>query len=284
VSGAAWPGGAGGALSLTFDNLGEAAEIELGAIPPDSPLGAHPTATEALPALLEKLGDRGLSATFFVEGLNAEVYPELLAEVHSKGHEVAYHAWRHEQWGDLTAAEQAANLVRGQAAFADLGLRMAGFRPPGGSLGAGGLEVLRAAGLTYCSPAGRGAGPEGGLAVLPFRWRDVDAACVLPGLESVREEIAGQAEPLDPGAYIAGLQAELERLAADGGYVATVLHPSMLGWLGDGGLGALLDRAAEAAAAEELWVAPCAAVADRILAAPGAFEGGFELDPRTWSG
>jgi peptidoglycan/xylan/chitin deacetylase (PgdA/CDA1 family) len=279
-----WPGGARGALSLTFDNLGEAAELEIGAIGPEARLGSHPTATEALPALLEELAPRGVHATFFVEGLNAEVYPELLAEIDSKGHEVAYHAWRHEQWAGLTAAEQAANLARGRAAFGALGLDLVGLRPPGGGLEPGGLGVLREAGLRYCSPAGAGAGEEGGLALLPFRWRDVDASCVLPGLESTREEIAGHGEQVDPGAFLACLAAELERLASDGGYIAVVLHLSMLGWLGGDRLSALLDRAAAASAAGELWVAPCATVADHVLADAERYQGGASLDSTTWSG
>jgi peptidoglycan/xylan/chitin deacetylase (PgdA/CDA1 family) len=277
-----WPGGCRGALSLTFDNLGEAAEIELGAVAPDAPLGGHPTATEVLPALLGELAPRRLAATFFVEGLNAEVYPELLVEVDTAGHEVGYHAWRHEQWSNLDAADQAENLARGQRAFAELGLEMAGLRPPGGALGAGGLEVLRDAGLRYCSPAGSGAGADDGLALLPFRWRDVDAASVLPGLDSVREEMAGQAGPVDPGAFLGSLEGELERLAREGGYLAIVLHLGMLEWLGEDRLGALLDRAATASAAEELWVAPCAAVAEHVHADPAAFEGGTELDARSW--
>ncbi len=283
MSGSSWPGGARAALSLTFDNLGEAAEIELGAIPPDAPLGDHPTATRVLPSLLGELGSRGLGCTFFVEGLNADVYPELLAEIDAAGHEVAYHAWRHEHWAGLSAAEQAQNLARGRAAFGALGLDMAGVRPPGGGLGPGGLGVLREAGMRYCSPAGAGAGEEGGIALLPFRWRDVDASSLLPGLEAVREEVAGAAGPLDPGAFLAGLEAELERLATDGGYIAVVLHLAMLDWLGGERLGALLDHAAAASTAGELWVAPCAKIADRVLAAPDAFERGTELDPRTWS-
>jgi hypothetical protein len=277
-----WPGGCRGALSLTFDNLGEAAEIELGAVAPDTPLGGHPTATRVLPALLGELASRRLAATFFVEGLNAEVYPELLVEVGAAGHEVGYHAWRHEQWSDLDAADQAENLARGQAAFAELGLELAGLRPPGGTFGTGGLEVLRGAGLRYCSPAGSGAGADDGLALLPFRWRDVDASCFLPGLDSVREEIAEHAGPVDPSVFLASMEGELERLAGDGGFIAIVLHLGMLEWLGAERLAALLDRAAAASAAEELWVAPCAAVAENVLADPAAFEGGTDLDLRSW--
>src|SRR6185295_18488219 len=146
-----WPGGCRGALSLTFDNLGEAAAIELGAEVPKSELGNHPTATRVLPSLLDELSSRRLDATFFVEGLNAEIYPDLLVEVDAAGHEVGYHAWRHEQWSDLRAGDQAENLARGREAFDGLGLDMAGLRPPGGGLGPGGLDVLRGAGLRYCS-------------------------------------------------------------------------------------------------------------------------------------
>ena len=283
MSGGGWPGGARGALSLTFDNLGEAAEVELGAVGPDAPLGDHPTASRVLPSLLGELGSRGLSATFFVEGLNAETYPELLIEVDAAGHEVAYHAWRHEQWSDLTAGEQAKNLARGRAAFAELGLSLAGLRPPGGGLGPGGLEVLREAGLRYCSPAGSGVGAEGGLALLPFRWRDVDASCVLPNLDTAREEIAGQPGPVGPEAFLASLEGELERLTIDGGFIAIVLHLAMLEWLGGERLIALLDHVAAAAAAGRLWVTPCATIAERILADPGSFRDGTVLDTASWA-
>src|SRR4051794_13632428 len=141
-----------GMLSLTFDNLGEAAELEAGAVVAEP--GRHFTALTVVSEILAMLAERELPATFFVEGLNAELYPELLREIAARGHEVSYHAWRHEQWADLTATEQAENLAHGLDAFAGLGLQVVGMRPPGGSLGAGGLDVLREAGLRYCSPAG----------------------------------------------------------------------------------------------------------------------------------
>jgi peptidoglycan/xylan/chitin deacetylase (PgdA/CDA1 family) len=274
-------GGDSGGLSLTFDNLGEAAELEAGAAPAEP--GRHFTAIRVMPEILAMLAERRLAATFFVEGLNAELYPALLQEIAAGGHEVAYHAWRHEQWSDLTAAEQAENLTRGLDAFGELGLRVTGMRPPGGSLGPGGLSVLREAGLRYCSPAGAGAGEEDGVALLPFQWRHVDAACTLPPLAAAREQISGSPDPVDPSTFLASLLAEIDALGERGGYIAIVLHPVMLDWLGREHLETLLDRVASAVADDELWVGRCADAADRVLADPAPFKNGTTLDTASWT-
>lgn len=262
---AEWPGGARGALSLSFDNLGEAAELELGA-QPGAPLGEHFTATRVLPRLLAALREHDLTATFFVEGLNAELYPRALQAIAADGHEVAYHAWRHEQWGGLTAAEQAENLRRGIDAFEALGLSVAGMRPPGGQLGDGGSEALREAGLRYCSPQGQEVSVEDGVALLPFQWQHVDAACVLPPMSAAREAMAGSPDPVDAGAFLAYLESELSLLASKGGFATIILHPMMFDWLGEDRLGALLGLLSKARRENRLWVAPCAAIAAHVLA------------------
>jgi peptidoglycan/xylan/chitin deacetylase (PgdA/CDA1 family) len=271
----------GGVLSLTFDNLGEAAELEAGATVAEP--GTHFTATRVVPEILDLLAERQLSATFFIEGLNTELYPELLREIDAGGHEVAFHAWRHEQWGDLSAAEQAENLANGLAGFERLGLELSGMRPPGGALGSTGLSVLRDAGLRYCSPAGAGAGADGGIALLPFQWRHVDAACTLPGLAAAREQIGGSPGPVDPATFIASLLGEIDELERRGGYIAIVLHPVMLDWLGREHLVELLDRVAAAVGRGDLWVVPCAEVADQVLSDPGQFGNGAVLDPTSWA-
>jgi peptidoglycan/xylan/chitin deacetylase (PgdA/CDA1 family) len=272
-----------GLLSLTFDNLGEAAELEMGALEAEAPLGHHETALEVVPRLLGQLDQRGIAATFFVEGLNAELYPDLLREIDARGHEVAYHAWRHEQWTELTAAQQAANLGRGIAAFERLGLTINGLRPPGGGLGEGGVRVLREAGLTYCSPAGAGAGVEGSFTLLPFAWRHVDASCVLPPLAAAREQIHGSGDPVEPATFVAWLDEEIGKLAETGGFMAIILHPFMLGWLGDERLAVLLDRVATASAGDRVWVAPCAKVAEHVSAHPERFGNGAVLDSASWT-
>jgi peptidoglycan/xylan/chitin deacetylase (PgdA/CDA1 family) len=279
-----WPGGSRGALSLSFDNLGEAAELELGAIGSEAPLGEHFTVTRVLPSLLDALAGRKLAATFFVEGLNTEIYPDTLAAIADAGHEIGYHAWRHEQWADLSTAAQSENLARGLAGFRRLGIELAGLRPPGGGLGQDGVCVLREAGLRYCSPAGEGAGAQDSIALLPFQWRHLDASCVLPPLAPVRERMTGSPEPLEPGDFLSFLEAEIGALAGEGGYAAIVLHPFMLDWFGWERLGTLLDCVAYASERNELWVATCAKVADHVLANPDAFEDGTVLDSTSWSG
>jgi peptidoglycan/xylan/chitin deacetylase (PgdA/CDA1 family) len=264
-----WPSGVRGVLCLSFDNLG---------VDEDS------SAARALPGLLRRLGEHDLTATFFVEGVNAELDPGALREIAAAGHEVGYHAWRHETWAELTATERAENLARGIDAMAALGLETSGLRPPGGQLGKGGLGLLREAGLRYASPAGEGAGIGDGIALLPFQWRHVDATCLLPALAPVRKQMHGSPDPLEPAAFLAYLEKEIESLETEGGFLSIVLHLPLLDWLGDDRLVALLDRLTESGRNGELWLAPCAEVAGHVLASPSEFLGKARLDPTSWAG
>src|SRR5258707_12037985 len=83
-----------GAVSFTFDNLGEASDIEFGTWPEDQPIGSHMSVTQVVPELLARL--QGLSVTFFVEAWNATVYPDALRAMADAGHQVALHGLRHE--------------------------------------------------------------------------------------------------------------------------------------------------------------------------------------------
>ena len=123
------------AVLLSFDNLGEAADLERGTA--RAPVGDDPSVTVGLPRALEALAGLDLRATFFVEGLNAELYPDALRDIAAAGHEVGLHGWRHEVWNALSPAEEDELLGRGVGALAGLGLEVEGFRPPGGGLGRG---------------------------------------------------------------------------------------------------------------------------------------------------
>lgn len=251
-----WPGGARAAVSLTVDNLGEAAEIELGLRAADGPRGDHYSVTTALPIMLQALAESELSATFFVEGVNAETYPEELEAIVGAGHEVGYHAWCHEDWAGLDAEAEAANLDRGLAAMNEAGIEILGFRPPGGRMNAGTLELLARRGLRYCSPAGSGAGVLDGMAVLPFAWPAVDVFHVLPTFAGLRAHLTGSGEPGGAEAVRSALLERIEGAIAERAHATLVLHT----WMIELELEAVrdvLDHVRGAVAAGKLWAAPC---------------------------
>lgn len=286
MSGAPWPGDARAAVSLTFDNLGEAAEIELGLRAADEPRGGHWSVVSALPVVLEELAGAGagLPATFFVEGVNAEIYPEALHSIAEAGHEVGFHAWCHEDWDALTPAQEADNLDRGLAALRGLGLAVSGFRPPGGLISEQTAALLAARGVRCCSPAGSAPGLDGGVVVLPFAWPAVDVFHVLPQFAALRAHIGAPWSEAagGPDAVRAALLDAVERAVADGGHAMLVLHT----WMAEGVRDALHDvlaRCAAGAASGELWVARCDTVAEWVAARPDAFAGGPLLDRTSWT-
>src|SRR4051794_16098835 len=219
-----WPDGRAAAVSLTFDNLGEAAEIELGLRGADEPRGEHWSVVSALPMVLEELAGAGLPATFFVEGINAELYPEALLGIAAAGHEVGFHAGCHEDWAGLTPPQEAENLDRGLTTLRGRGLSVSGFRPPGGLIGPDTAALLAARGLRHCSPAGSVPGIDDGIAVLPFAWPAVDVFHVLPQFAALRAHVTGSEEAGGPDAVRAALLEAVERAVADGGHAVLVLH------------------------------------------------------------
>jgi peptidoglycan/xylan/chitin deacetylase (PgdA/CDA1 family) len=297
------------AVSVTFDNLGEAAQLELGMWPPEVPQGQHFTVLEVLPRLLELLGARNLRATFFVEGLNAELYPDALRAIARAGHEVAVHAWRHEEWGALDAAAEAELLERATRALRTIDLEPRGFRPPGGGLTRCTLPLLAEHGYRYVSPAGEREGVLEGLAVLPFRWRLVDAYAFLPQFADLRERGGESAEP--PGTewmrteMIAALRAhaapraekplragESARAGAGtksergGEHLVLLFHPFATAFTGDAGWAALADVLEEVARLEAAGAVAALRMdeaAAALLARSASVSAAPQLDETTWT-
>jgi peptidoglycan/xylan/chitin deacetylase (PgdA/CDA1 family) len=276
-----WPGSARGAVSITFDNLGEAAEVELGLRDPAAPLGGHYSVLTALPLVLELLAKAGLPATFFVEGINAEVYPDALRAICGAGHELAYHAWCHEDWSALCPGAEVTNLDRGLAALRALGIDVLGLRPPGGLLNAGSYELLASRGLSYCSPAGSAAGIDR-IAVLPFTWRTVDVFHVLPAFAALRAKLDGDAEPGGPTAIRAALLASIDGALAEGAHTTLVLHTWMIELERDP-VADVLNHLRSRVDSGELWVAPCREVATWMLERAPRFHSPPVLDRTSWT-
>jgi peptidoglycan/xylan/chitin deacetylase (PgdA/CDA1 family) len=279
----AWPGDARAAVSVTVDNLGEAAEIELGLRAVDAPRGGHYSVVTALPIMLGALAEARLSATFFVEGINAEIYPQAIATILDAGHEIAYHAWCHEDWSALDADAEEANLDRGLAALEEIGIEAVGFRPPGGRITPRTIELLAGRGLHHCSPAGSEPGILDGVAVLPFTWQAVDAFHVLPSFAALRERLSG--DPVAGGAEAVrtALLAGVEDAIARGGHVTLVLHNWMIE-LEQDVVRDVLARVRAAVDAGELWSAPCRDVAAWMAENSSSFDRPPLLDHASWTG
>jgi peptidoglycan/xylan/chitin deacetylase (PgdA/CDA1 family) len=212
-------------VSVTFDNLGEASELERGTWPEGRPLGEHFSVREALPQLLGMLAAEDIRATFFVEGLNGELYPEALSGMVAAGHEVACHGWRHEDgWAELDAARERELLARAHAALG----APTGFRPPGGELTASSAGLLSELGFTYCSPAGERAGRLGDLAVLPFRWPLIDAYYYLPHFAGLRRANGDPEEPMAPRALLDAVLGALDGHVRGDGHLVLLFHPFLL--------------------------------------------------------
>ncbi len=212
-------------VCITFDNLGEAVELERGTWSKDRLLGQHFSVTRVLPAILKMLDELGLSATFFVEGINSDLYPQALKEIVASGHEIGYHAWRHEEWYHLSYEEESSILKRGLQSMEALLSRPYGFRPPGGKLTASSLQLLRQLGFTYCSPVGTSAFVTDGLVILPFEWPLVDAYAYLPRFATMRESLGDAHEPLSPTSFRENVHSALRRTVGQRSYLTLLFHP-----------------------------------------------------------
>ena len=218
--------GAERAIVLTFDNLGEASELERGTWPADRPTGAHPSVTVALPRLLEFLAELRLRATFFVEAINCELNPDAVSAIAAAGHELGIHGWRHEQWGDVAPDREPVLLARARDAYAQLGIAPVAFRPPGGELHADTPALLREIGCRWVSPHGtRFSVDADGFGWVPFEWERVDAYLRMASFADRRAERGDPREALPAmtaGQRLVGALTEAE------GPRTLILHPFLL--------------------------------------------------------
>ena len=242
----AWPNNAKAAICLTFDNMGEAADLNRNLWPSDKAIGSHYSVIEMLPKFLAIVRKYSIPITYFVESWNLGVYPDAIKSIADEGHEVAWHAWQHEAW-NTECKDPEAERENFERSFGALkayispggkgdGSRVEkyrGFRPPGGVIhGERTLKMCREYGLGYISPAAHeGAlvpidGGKDSMVVLPFRWSTVDAYYYMDAFSKLREmkaELPSLAQP--PSVLVEWYTRQIDEAIEKGGFLSLLFHP-----------------------------------------------------------
>jgi peptidoglycan/xylan/chitin deacetylase (PgdA/CDA1 family) len=104
---------------------------------------------EGVPLLLDVLNKYDVPATFFVTGLAAEKFPQLIIYM-SQAHEVSCHGYEHERFDMLVAEEQRKRIGKATKILGELtGKRPPGFRSPNFKLGTETLAIVEEMGYVY---------------------------------------------------------------------------------------------------------------------------------------
>ncbi len=108
--------------------------------------GPDPTST---PRILDALDELAWRATFFCLGSQARRYPQVVAEVANRGHEVAVHGEAHRSHLLRSAPAVVKDVLAARDLLQELsGRQLRWFRPPYGAVGAPTLVAARRSGLT----------------------------------------------------------------------------------------------------------------------------------------
>lgn len=102
--------------------------------------------------ILDKLNQYGVKATFFIPGLTAERYPDVVKRIHASGHEIGLHGYAHERFAGKTAQEQIEIIEKPQRILKELiGQDVQGFRTPSGDWAVETPGLLYERGIRYSS-------------------------------------------------------------------------------------------------------------------------------------
>lgn len=92
--------------------------------------GPNPNYTQKL---LEGLKKRGVKATFFVLGEEAQQYPEIVEEIHEEGHLIGVHSYEHVNFGEIGDTAAMEQITKTREILYEITGEYAGFiRPPYG--------------------------------------------------------------------------------------------------------------------------------------------------------
>lgn len=108
--------------------------------------GPNPRTT---PQILQILRRRNLKAIFFVLGIQAQKYPELVKQIHDEGHLVGNHSYSHKNLAQLSDAKIRDEIGRTSNLIESItGRRPAYLRPPYGAMNRNVLNLANSQGMS----------------------------------------------------------------------------------------------------------------------------------------
>jgi len=107
----------------------------------------------AVPRILKLLDDFDIKGSFFIPGATVVKYPEMVAEIHKRGHEVANHGYTHICPDEFTDrdAEMKEYVDTNEAIKKITGENIPGFRAPSWEFSVNTLSILKEMGFVYDS-------------------------------------------------------------------------------------------------------------------------------------
>ena len=188
---------------------------------------------QGVPRILDMLDSHQVKATFFIPGVVAEHYPEVVREIARRGHDIGFHGYLHEESTKTTYEQEDATMHRSEKIIYDLtGQKIAGHRAPGGVIHDYSLRLFLEHGYIYSSNCRDSDGPflhqiDGKTVPLVELPKDsifddtaydfyTDAAPERYGLKSPDEMFEIWKE-------------EFDSLAVEGRMINFVLHPQFVG-------------------------------------------------------
>jgi peptidoglycan-N-acetylglucosamine deacetylase len=174
----------------------------------------HEYVWTGLQRVVEVLDRYRARATFYVPGATIDENPSAVAELLDRGHEIGHHGYDHVPTRGLDVAGERAELERGIAALARIGVEPTGYRSPGWELTATTLALLPDLGFRWDSSLMGDERPYrlGSLIELPVHWRLDD----VPYFTALR----------DPREVLSIWTAEHDRADHD---VTYTIHPEITG-------------------------------------------------------
>jgi len=222
---AAWPNGATAAVALSFD-------FQMGTVYEPSPAASTNTNSQydgrvGLPRVLKVLDKHSVPASFFVTGVTATFYPDVIKQIVASGrHEIGVHGWIHENNTSVSAEEEGRLLAKAIAALeAATGKRPVGYRSPSWAFSAATLDLLRKNRFLYDSGMMADdepyeilvGGQRTGLLEVPVEWMR-DDAMYYP-----------RQNPHTPDEVFDVFRAEFDKAYEEHGLFQVTMHPRISG-------------------------------------------------------